>query len=1044
MKDDGKTKKQVVGELEAMRQRIAELEASEAEHKQVEEALRDSEERYRSLVQQSKDAIFLVGTDGSITFASPACQTIFGYSPDEFVADPNLVGRIVHPDYREAFNDFWRKYRDNGVFPNEDLEWAWIRNEGQIVYTENHFTNLLDEHGSVIGFQTIARDITERKQAEEALRIKESAVASSANAIALADLEGNLTYVNPAFLQLWGYADEEEVLGKPAVGFWQSEANAAQVLEALRDKQGWIGELVAKRKDGSLFNTQLSASMATDEAGKPVCFMASFADITERVRAEQALRNSEERYRRLFEDAVLGIFQSTRDGKFITVNPAFARMFGYDSAQDVIDSVNDAATDIYVDPSRRPSIVRLVIESDGPIKVETQYRRKNGDIFFGNLHAWAVRDDDGRFLYLEGFVEDITERKRADQGLRESEEKYRHLFELESDAIFLIDNEMGRILEVNAAASALYGYSREELLQKKNTDLSAEPDQTTKATLEGWTWVPVRFHCKKDGTIFPVEITASHFTWRGRSVHVAAIRDITERLRAEQALRESELQYRTTLDSMGDVIHVVDTDLRFTLVNTAFKQWTKESGLETEVIGRTLFGIFPFLPDRIRDEYHQVFNSGKTLITEESTQLSGMEFISETRKIPIFEGGRVTRVVTVIRDITERVRLEEQLRQAQKMEAIGRLTAGIAHDFNNLLTAINGFAALMRFELAPDDPVQELAEKILDTGRRAADLVRQLLAFSHRQIIEPRTLDLNDIVSNMGEMLGRIIGEHIQMETILTPELWPVEVDPAQIEQVIVNLAVNARDAMPSGGRLTIETANVILDKDYVAGHVEATPGEHVLLAVSDTGGGMNEEIKAHIFEPFFTTRETGKGTGLGLATVYGIVRQSGGHIWVYSEENQGTTFKIYLPRARGAISWVARQPVMSDMPVGDETILLVEDDNSVRSLARRVLHSQGYTVLEAGNAYEALQVSAHHAGPIHLLLTDVVMPGASGKVLAEQLDQTRPDMKVLFMSGYTDDAIVHHGVLQAGIDFLEKPFSPMALAQKIRQVLDGTQQAQG
>ncbi len=386
----------------------------------------------------------------------------------------------------------------------------------------------------------------------------------------------------------------------------------------------------------------------------------------------------------------------------------------------------------------------------------------------------------------------------------------------------------------------------------------------------------------------------------------------------------------------------------------------------------------------------------------------------------------------------ERRQLEQQYLHAQKMEAVGRLTAGIAHDFNNLLTAINGFSELLQFQLSPHDPAQELVSKVRDSARRAADLVRQLLAFSRKQVIEPQVLDLNTVVTEMEGMLRRIIGEDIQMETLLAPDLWPVEVDPAQMEQVIVNLAVNARDAMPEGGRLTIETANVVLDEDYTAHHLEAGPGEHVLLALSDTGIGMSEEVKAHIFEPFFTTKEQGEGTGLGLATVYGIVKQSGGYVWVYSEEGIGTTFKIYLPRAREAAQPLPRPETGREMPAGGETILLVEDDEAVRELVWRVLQRQGYTLLEARDGQEALQLATYHPNPIHLLLTDVVMPGMSGVALAEKLIQIHPELKTIFMSGYTDNTIAHHGMLEPGVTLLQKPFSPLALARKVRAVLDG------
>jgi PAS domain S-box-containing protein len=393
--------------------------------------------------------------------------------------------------------------------------------------------------------------------------------------------------------------------------------------------------------------------------------------------------------------------------------------------------------------------------------------------------------------------------------------------------------------------------------------------------------------------------------------------------------------------------------------------------------------------------------------------------------------------VGVNRDVTRELQLEEQYRQAQKMEAIGRLTGGIAHDFNNLLTAIDGFAELAQFQLSPDDPVQELIDKTRQSSRRAAALVSQLLAFSRRQIIKPQVLVLNEVVAELDKMLQRIIGEDIDLEIKLAPGLWPVKIDPTQIEQVIVNLGVNARDAMPTGGKLTIETANVVLDENSTACHVEVQPGEYVLLAVGDTGIGMSQEVRTHIFEPFFTTKENGQGTGLGLATVYGIVKQSRGDIQCHSEEGVGTTFSIYLPRSDEAAQPVARREPGQRIPSGGETILLVEDNDEVRELAQRILQRQGYTLLQARDGQEALQLATSYSGPIHLLLTDVIMPGINGVTLAEQLAHIRSDSKVLFMSGYTDDKIEHHGVLEAGVAFLQKPFSPMDLARRVRAVLD-------
>ena len=385
----------------------------------------------------------------------------------------------------------------------------------------------------------------------------------------------------------------------------------------------------------------------------------------------------------------------------------------------------------------------------------------------------------------------------------------------------------------------------------------------------------------------------------------------------------------------------------------------------------------------------------------------------------------------------ERRRLEQQLLASQRLEAVGRLAGGVAHDFNNVLTAVLGSTELLILDTPPGVANREELEIIREAATRAQDLIRQLLAFSSRQALKPVVLDLNHLVKNVGKMLRRLIGENIQFTTEPAADLDAVCADPGQLEQVLVNLAVNARDAMPTGGKLTIETANVEHDPDYAREREAALLRRFVMLAVSDTGIGMDEATKARIFEPFFTTKEPGKGTGLGLATVYGIVQQSGGFIWVYSEPGHGTTFKIYLPQVEAPLEGRAVGAAPGDLPRGTETILLVEDAAAVRAVTRQVLERQGYTVLEAAHGAAALQTAAGHPGPIHLLLTDVVMPVLSGRQLADQLARLRPDAKVLYASGYTDDAVVRHGVLEAGISYLQKPFTADSLARKVREVLD-------
>jgi two-component system, cell cycle sensor histidine kinase and response regulator CckA len=401
-------------------------------------------------------------------------------------------------------------------------------------------------------------------------------------------------------------------------------------------------------------------------------------------------------------------------------------------------------------------------------------------------------------------------------------------------------------------------------------------------------------------------------------------------------------------------------------------------------------------------------------------------------------------VVLNIRDVSERkaaeserVRLQEQLQQAMKMEAVGRLAGGIAHDFNNLLTAITGHLELMRLDLAATDPVMPSVEAIGKAADSAAALTQQLLAFSRRQIIEPRVLNLNDLVAGLQRMATRLIGEDIAVETKLAPDLEAVKVDPGQFNQVLLNLVVNARDAMPDGGVLVIETSNVDLDEHYCSSHPYLKPGPFVRLAVSDTGCGMTEDVKQHLFEPFFTTKPKGKGTGLGLATIFGAVKQAGGAIEVYSEPDRGTTFKLYLPRVEAPAEKLIRETLRPDIPRGRETILLVEDEQIVRDVALAVLTRLGYRVLPAANGGEALMHAEKFDGHIDLLMTDVVMPGMNGRELAERLLQVHPGVRVLYTSGYTEDVIVHHGVVDEDLEFIGKPYSLAALAMKVRETLD-------
>jgi PAS domain S-box-containing protein len=519
---------------------------------------------------------------------------------------------------------------------------------------------------------------------------------------------------------------------------------------------------------------------------------------------------------------------------------------------------------------------------------------------------------------------------------------------------------------------------------------------------------------------------------------VGVLADITERKRAEDALRKSEERYRQIVETAHEGVWLIDGAGITTYANRRMAALLGER--VDDMPGRSLY---QFMDEEARPAVRAQLQQRMAGRAEQLEfcfrRRDGSRLWALLAASPLFdESGTFTGALAMVADITERKVLEKQLLQSQKMEAVGRLAGGIAHDFNNLLGVILGYGDLLLRRI-DDQSLRTRLEQMVKAGERASVLTRQLLAFSRKQVLEPRVLDLNSLVTEMDKMLRRLIGEDIHLVTVVADGLGRVRADPGQLEQVVMNLVVNARDAMQNGGRLTLETANVELDRPYTAEHAGVRPGPHVMLAVSDTGIGMDPETRRQAFEPFFTTKPAGQGTGLGLATVYGIVKQSGGHIDVYSELGQGTSFKIYLPRVDEEAEAIVAAPKVPPAR-GAETVLLVEDEDALREIARQILEEHGYTVLEARSGAAAIERAESHAGPIHLLVTDVVMSQMSGRELAERLAVRRPSLQVLFMSGYTEQAVLRHGVLAESTAFMQKPFGPDSFLTKVREVLDAAE----
>ena len=1057
--------------------------------RELRQALTHERDLLQALMENVPDHIYFKDRESRYIRNSRSQLAFMGLDSSEDIAGRTDFDFFDEHHARAAFEDEQRIVETGEPIVGK-LEHIQ-RNDGTLRWVTASKVPLRDREGQIIGTLGISRDVDEmiRAQAErdEQRRMLQLVLDTIPDFILFKDLESRFLLLNRAAAASFGLETEEAIGRSDADFFAPREARRYREQEQSVMESGESMHLEHRvtAPEGPRWDDTIRVPFRND-AGETTGVLVVSRDVTDRHRMEERLRLTQF----AVDTSAIGMFQVDPAGLLLYANDTACRNLGY-SREDLVQM---HVWDVDPNPEHAEAMRSArweMLKRDKVLTFESHQQRKDGSVFPVQLRAQYLKYGGHEYEFTSAI--DITEQKRAEETLQ-------HRLRLEaaiaaisrqfvtleaidmSDTLRILGETVGadraRIFELcedRRSVDNSYEWSAPNIVPETASMQCLPPE-----SLEWWLAQPGadRVVVITDVNALPEEAAAVRKTlqdlgvrsllalplhaasgalrgfigfediqapreWADddvRSLQIAAgmISTYWDGLVASHALRESEERFRAIFDHAG--MGIMRTDLQGYAMqsNPAMVQFLGYTHEELSVL-------------TFRDYTHPDDFDADYALYQEALRM-GLEFYQNEKRYVRKDGqivwahiivtlmrdseGTPNSRVVMVQDVTERKQLEEQLLQSQKMEAVGTLAGGVAHDFNNLLTAITGYTDFLLQDVTPDTSQYEDVLGIKRSANRAADLTRQLLAFSRRQILQPRVLDLNDIVANLMKMLQRLVGEDIDIRTELAPRLGKVKVDPSQMEQVIMNLIVNAREAMPLGGSLTIETRNVWLGEEYAREHVEVLTGHYAMLAVSDTGAGMDEHTLARIFEPFFTTKDL--GTGLGLATVYGIVKQSGGHITVYSEPDAGTTFRVYLPRI--AQDDDAARAEETDEPVrgGAETILLVEDDEMVRRLARRALQSRGYTVLEATHGEEALEVCELHRGEIDLLLTDVVMPsGMSGRQLAERAQAICPELKLLYMSGYTNNAIVHHGVLDAGTEFLEKPFTPNSLAAKVRRVLD-------
>ncbi|MBN1847394.1 MAG: PAS domain S-box protein [Deltaproteobacteria bacterium] len=1057
-KHNPEDKEALLEEIAGLKQRIKELEQPVVGENGFINPFQDHEGIYRFIAENTADIISIMDMDLHFVYISPSLTRIRGVTPEEAVAQ--TLEQILTPGSLEKAFAVYKEemvLEASGTADPERtrlVELEIYHKDGTGIWLENNISFIRNQQGAPTVILVVSRDITDRKRAERNLMESEwrfrVATELSGQLVWDLDLDTEKIAWAGAVQKITGFTAEE--FQEVDLSAWREmihpddrERVASTLDKAIKDGTKYGCEYRLQKKDASYLYVEDGGMVLSFDKNRRM--MGTLQDISERKKAEEAQKESESKYRLIAENMVDIISILDMNLRYTFVSPSILRVRGFTVEEAMKETLEETMTPESLKVVNKVFEEELALENTGRADpertriLELEEYKKDGTLIWVENTLSFLRDEDQRPAGILVLARDITERKKAEQSLRESENNLRTIFDNTYDAIFIHDTD-GKVMDVNQTLLDMYGVTREQALQMSIAEDFSTPDNPIGQLKDRWNRVlqgeSLTFEWEarrpNDGSIFDVEVALNGITLGNRKVVLANVRDISSRKTAEKILKESEEKFRALAEQNIDTIMRFDRQYRHLYVNPVVE---KRTGIPAEgFIGKVYgeVGLAEHQSPFLKEAIDHVFQSREVHRIE--CRLPAGNWIDWILMPELDQSGHVKAVITSGRDITDRKALEEQLRQSQKMEAVGQLAGGVAHDFNNMLQAIIGYTEIVLSSPSLHESDHAKITEIRKAGLRAAELTRQLLAFSRRQVLHLGPLNLNLALNNLLKMLRRLIGENIELTLHPEEDLWTVNADRGQMEQVLLNLCINARDAMPQGGQLAIETRNVVLGDRYCAQNEAVEPGRYVRLSVTDSGCGMSPEIRMKAFEPFFTTKEKGEGTGLGLATVYGIVRQHNGMIHVYSEIEKGSRFSVYLPVIESIRMAAVLEP---ERPVsgGHESILIAEDDEHIRLVTDEILRSAGYHVLMAVDGEDAVRMYHSCGEKIDLLLLDVVMPKKSGREVFDEIQSVNPAIRCLFMSGYSESAVHTHFILDKGFLLIQKPFNNNELLRMIRQALD-------